>query len=331
MIRRAYGIILIILFFGSIVFFNIYKPEKLFNLNMDYDKKSNKKTEKLVVEQSIKGVYLVDSQKDDTNWELWAESGLSSSASSSWRFNEVKVNFYTKDRKIYKVNSEVGLIDLKQKKMIFEGEILIESPNGYYMKAKTLSYNFNEEIIFTNDPVIIDTHKKKVREPLTFAAENMKVQLKDSKIFLKKIKSTKVIRKNKKIKINSDKATLSGNSHKIEYRDRVKLSGLGLNISSKFMELYVSKRSRQLRSLTAAGRVKVISGNRVGTSGLAKINFKDEVITMLRSPKLKQGQDVLYGEKIIFYNKTKSVSVKKARAKVDKNKLENYNEPIKGQ
>lgn len=330
MFRRIYGIFLIVLFFGFIVFLNIYKSEKLFDLNVNYGKKSNK-SQKMVVEQSIKGVYLVDSQKNDTNWELWAESGLSTSASSSWRFNNVKVNFYTKDKKVYKVISEIGLIDLEEKKMIFEGEILVTSPNGYYMKARTLSYNFKEELIYTDDPVVIDTNKNKVREPLTFSAESMKVDLKDSKIFLNKIKSTKIIRRNKKVKIDSNTAVLSGNSYRIEYRKNVNLKGMNIKVTSDLMRLYVSKRSKKLKNLTAIGRVKVISDNRVATSGRATLDFNEEVIVMLKSPKLIQGRDVLYGEKIIFYNKTKSVSVKKARAKVDKNTLENYNEPIKGQ
>jgi len=328
--RRVYGIFLIGLFFGFIVFLNIYKPEKLFDLNVTYGKKSNK-SQKMVVEQSIKGVYLVDSQKNDTNWELWAESGLSSSASSSWRFNNVKVNFYTKDKKVYKVISEIGLIDLKEKKMVFEGEILIESPNGYYMKAKTLGYNFKEELIYTDDPVEIDTNKKKVREPLTFSAKSMKVDLKDSKILLNEIKSTKIIRRNKKVKIASKAAILSGNNYRIDYIKNVNLVGINIKVKSDRMRLYVSKKSKKLKNLIATGRVKVISGNRVGTSGRATLDFKNEVIVMLKSPKFKQGRDVLYGEKIIFYNKTKSVSVKKARAKVDKNTLESYDEPIKGQ
>lgn len=333
MIRRLYGITLLILFFGFIVFLNVYEPEKFFNLEVNYDQKSvkSKGSKKLVVEQSIKGVYLVDSQKDDTNWELWAESGLSSSASSSWRFNNVKVHFYSKDRKVYKVTSGIGLIDLKEKKMIFESDIFIEAPNGYYMKASTLEYNFKDELIFTNEPVEIDTNKNKVREPLKFKAQKMTVSLIDSKIKLKKIESIKTIKGRKKIKIKSDEAILSGASYRVEYKKNVKLQGLDFKISSEIMRLYISRKSKKIKNLTALGRVKVESGKRVGTSGVANINFNDEVIIMLKSPKLVQGQDVLYGEKIIFYNKTKSVSVKKARAKVDKNTLENYNEPIKGQ
>ena len=330
MFRRVYGIVLIVLFFGFIVFLNIYKPEKLFDLNVTYGKKSTK-SQKMVVEQSIKGVYLVDSQKNDTNWELWAESGLSSSASSSWRFNNVKVSFYTKDKQVYKVISEVGLVDLKEKKMVFEGKILIESPNGYFMKAKTLSYNFEDKIIYTDDSVEIDTDKKKVKEPLAFAAKSMKVDLRDSRIYLQGIKSTKVIQRNKVVKIDSGNAVLSGSSYKIEYKNNVKLTGLNVKVTSNFMRIFVDKKSKKLKHLTAIGNVRVISDNRLGTSGMATLDFKSEVIVMMRSPKLKQGRDVLYGEKIIFYNKTKSVSVKKARAKVDKNMLENYNEPVKGQ
>jgi len=326
----VYGIFLILIFFGCILYLNIYNPKDLFNLKTNYSNKKNK-SDKLVVEQSIKGVYLVDSQKDDTNWELWAESGLSSSASSSWRFNNVKVNFYTKDKKVYKVMSEIGLIDLKEKTMTFEGEILIESPNGYFMKAETLSYNFKDKVIFTDDPVAIDSHRGAVNEPLKFSSESMKLQLQDSKIFLDKINSTKTIKKNKLIKIKSDKAVLSGNSYRVEYKKNVKLKGLGFNISSDRIKLYISKKRKQINNLTAIGNVLVTSGDRIGQSGLAKVDFKDEVIEMLRSPSLKQGKDVLYGERIIFYNKTKSVAVKKARAKVDKNKLETYNEPINSQ
>ncbi len=328
MIRKIYGLLLILSFFGFISFLLIFQPKKIFNLSLPDSK--NIKSEKVVVEQSIKGVYLVDAQKNNTNWELWAESGLSSSASSSWRFNNVKVHFYSKDKKSYNVTAEIGMVDLKKKIMIFDGDIFIDSPNGYHMSAKTLEYNFAKKIIFTNSPVTIDTNKKKVRYPLKFTAESMDVSLDKSKILLKKIKSTKFLKSGEVVKINSDESILSGNTYMVEYRKNVNLSGLKLKVSSDLMKVYVSKRAKQLKKIDAIGNVKVRSGTRLGTSGVATLNFLTEIIEMTKSPKLRQGNDLLFGEKIIFYNKTKSVSVKKARAKVDRNTLENYNEPLTG-
>jgi len=335
LLRKIYGFTLITVCIFVTLFFYFNQGFKADEQQHGDDKKkiSNdkklKNNSKMIVEQSIKGVYLVDTQHNNTNWELWAESALSNSETSDWRFNDIKVKFYTKKRKIYNVNASIASVNIKKKIMVFDGGVSMTSPNGYLMKAKNLEYDFDEKKIFSNDTIEVVADKKNIKEPIHFKSKDLVVNLNSSVISLNEVTSSRKLKKNKKIKISSEEAWLFGNSYKVRYKKRVRLKGFGMNLNSYLLDLNINKKPKTLNTVVAKGRVKILSGDRTIEAGQALIEVKNEVVTLTDKPKLTQNEDILLGEKITFYAKTKVVSVKKPRAKVDKQKLESYNEPIK--
>ncbi len=302
-------------------------PEVLFTSGIIVNKNTSNK---VLIEQSVRGIYLVDSQENNTNWELWAESTLTTSVNSNWRFNQVRVFFYSKEKDKYKVTSDIASLDLKNQKMSFEGNIVIEAPNGYLMKATSLSYNFLDKFIFSNEPVEVKTTGQSLQKPISFTASQMEVFIENSKINLQGIKSEKTLDNNKKVFVESHFAFLSGLNYFIEYKDKVHLKGMGIDLKSQFLKMIVNPLNRTLKKVIAKKNVRVQQGVRRGYSQKTVMDIKTEVVTMTENPRLQQGSDVLYGDKIIFYNKTQGVAIRRARAKVDRDSLETYNEPTKG-
>ncbi len=296
------------------------------------DKKPVAKKSKMIVEQSIKGVYLVDTQKNNTNWELWAENALSNTETSDWRFNDLAVKFYTKERQVYNVKASAALVNIKKKQMYFDNGVVVTSPNGYMMKTKSIRYNFDEKTIQSDETVEITADKNKVKEPIYFKSSNLKVDLNSSIIDIEEVISSRTTQDKRKIDISSREARLYGNNYKVRYQKNVRLKGLNMNLTSYALDLKIARRQKALKTVVALGNVKVISDNRQIEAGKAHLDVGTEILTLTQSPKLTQNQDVLLGEKIVFYVKTKSVSVKSPRAKVDKLELESYEKkPIKSQ
>jgi lipopolysaccharide export system protein LptA len=80
-----------------------------------------------------------------------------------------------------------------------------------------------------------------------------------------------------------------------------------------------------LKSVLFSGGARVSDPNKWATSDQVKVDFQQDQYIFSGDPRVVQNSDELRGEKIIFHNGGKRIEVIRAKAKIDKGRLEGNN------
>ena len=107
--------------------------------------------------------------------------------------------------------------------------------------------------------------------------------------------------KKEPIFITSDWMEADRKKNTITYKGRVVAVQTDMTMRSETLTAYYDPELKQLKEAVAEGKVNVTQGDRVATGAKAVFDGKNQTITLTGNPVVRQGNNEVAGNRIIFY------------------------------
>lgn len=101
----------------------------------------------------ISKVHYIEDKDGRKEWELEADSAQHLQGGEVTELEDVKITFYTKDKKIYKAKGKKGKLINKTKDVELTGNVVVTSQNGYELTTTSLNYKADKKQVFTKERV----------------------------------------------------------------------------------------------------------------------------------------------------------------------------------
>ncbi|RME15316.1 MAG: LPS export ABC transporter periplasmic protein LptC [Bdellovibrio sp.] len=271
------------------------------------------------VQQAMKGVHLVEANKKEKEWELWAEEALSLRSKQSWELKGVKVRFFSPKGVEFLVRGQRGTVELRTKNMRIKGDVTVQSSNGYVFYTEEVEYISSYRLLKSLSPVQLKDHLGKRR--MFLRGQQMRTGLKEAITEIEgDIYASRLVEGKGEVKVKSDRVILRGNSREIQFLDNVVVDYTNMRISGASVKFIFSKKG-ELKTLLISGGVRLTDKEKWAVAQKLSFTFSKDRLILSGNPKLIQGEDELIGDTIIFNRNGEQVEVLKAKARVGKEKL----------
>ena len=268
------------------------------------------------IQQKMQGVHLVESQRGSRDWELFSQSAQSYQNSPIWDVENVRIVFYNNEKQSIVLKGKNGKIDTKTKDMKIEGEVDIETTNGYVFTAPYVEYDSGQRLIFCSGLVSVKGPMIEKKRSLFLKGTGMRIPVATEKMYLdENVSGEKTVSDNKKITIKSHRAELSSLNQKAQFMESVVIQYPPMTMSSENATFAYSEKSQLFEYLDLHGKVELKDENRRALSENLRVDFTTKQFTFSGQPRLYQGEDELTGEQIIFIDNGKKVKVEKVKLK----------------
>jgi LPS export ABC transporter protein LptC len=107
----------------------------------------------------IEKIRFVEEKQGQKTWELEAKAIQQYQGQNVMILEDVKVNFFMKDGRTLTLSGNRGKVYQDTKNMELEGNIVVNSSEGYHLKTNSMTYNHQEKKIRTPDQVELDGEK----------------------------------------------------------------------------------------------------------------------------------------------------------------------------
>ena len=268
-------------------------------------------------DQRMGGVHLVESQQGLRDWELFANSAEGNQASGTWKLNQVRVLFYSKDKVEFTVNGDHGTIDSKSKDLSITGHVSTRSVNGYDFQTSSILYSASKRQIESPSDVSMKAPKDSTGDGLLVKGRNMLVFVDETKMHIHEgVTARKVMKKGLALDVTADGAEFSGKSREAKFTGKVHINYDNMQMEGPEASfLYAG--ADLLSSVNLNGGVKVSGADKTAISQSVNLDLSSNKYIFRGSPKVTQNEDELSGEEIIFLDGGKKVRIEKVRAKME--------------
>jgi lipopolysaccharide export system protein LptA len=119
----------------------------------------------------------------------------------------------------------------------------------------------------------------------------------------KKAGGTSAFEFNKKdpIYITADWMEVDQNKNTITYKGRVVTVQAEMTMRSETLVAYYDPEMKQMKQIIAEGKVNATQGNRVATGEKAVFDDKTKTVTLTGNPVMRQGNSQVSGTRVIYY------------------------------
>ena len=119
----------------------------------------------------------------------------------------------------------------------------------------------------------------------------------------KKAAGTSAFEFNKKdpIYITADWMEVDQNKNTITYKGRVVTIQADMTMRSETLVAYYDPEMKQMKQIIAEGKVNATQGNRVATGEKAVFDDKTKTVTLTGNPVMRQGNSQVSGTRVIYY------------------------------
>lgn len=273
-------------------------------------------TSKNQIQQKAQGIHLVESQRGSRDWELFAQTAQSYQNNPTWDLENIKLLFYNDEKQTIILKGKKGELDTKTKDMKIEGEVEIETSNGYVFVAPYVEYNSASRLIFCSSLVQVKGPLLAGKRSLFLRGTGMRIPVTTQKMFLDaEVSGEKLFTDNKKLTFKSEKAELSSLNQKAQFMEDVVIDYPPMTMKSNKATFAYSEKSQLFEYLDLSGKVELKDEKRRAVSENLRVDFATKQFTFSGQPRLYQGEDELTGEKIIFLDNGKKVKVEKVKLK----------------
>lgn len=289
------------------------KPTELHQESHD-----NKKTQFEVnqVQQKAQGIHLVESQRGARDWELFSETAQSYQNKSVWDMEQVRLLFYNQEKQTIQLKGKKGTLDTQTKNMRIEGDVEIETSNGYIFAAPYVEYNSESRLIFCSGDVQVKGPLIQNKRSLFLKGTGMRIPVSSEKMYLdSSVAAENTFTDQKILKLKSERAELSSVSQVAEFIENVSIQYPPMTMTSDKATFAYSEKSKLFEYLDLNGKVELKDETRRALSENLRVDFNTKKFTFSGQPRLYQGEDELVGEQIIFLDNGKKVKVEKVKLK----------------
>jgi len=316
-----FSIIIVFIFVQILVF----SPSdvNLFNKNTDSsDKRSTVskgqlaqqvQKDKKSVEQQMRGIHLVENNKNQKGWELFAEEA-SGSEDANWVLKKVKIEFYADDQSAYTVTGDVGEINGTSKDILIRGQVITTSTNGYEFKTNDLRFHSKTKLLTTNDFVQMTGPADDSGPGFSMTGTGLKIDLNKNKMqILSSVEAEKIINKNK-FQINSKTAEFSNRSQEAAFMGAVQMKYQKATLLAPIAFFKYSNTKKILKTVLLQQGVTLKEIERSGQCKELEIDLEEDKMTLRGAPKVQMGEDQIVGDEIVFLDGGKKVKINNVKA-----------------
>src|ERR1041384_8143379 len=128
-----------------------------------------------------------------------------------------------------------------------------------------------------------------------------KEETKSAKEGSKKSSSAFELNKKDPIYITADWMEVDQTKNTITYKGRVVTVQSDMTMRSETLTAYYDPEMKQMKQFVAEGKVNATQGNRVATGEKAVFDDKTKTVTLTGSPVMRQGNSQVSGVKVVYY------------------------------
>lgn len=270
------------------------------------------------IEQSMRGVHLVEASGGEKEWELWADEALAFKAEQQWTLENVKAIFFGEDGVFFTVTGDSGLVEPKSKNMQVKGNVVTRSSNGYVFKTEEVIYKSESRKLISPHAISMLGPQDKAGQSLSLTGVGMNADLNESRMEIgADVNAQKIFSKGQKAKITSRTALFSGKNRKAMFSGNVIIDFETMRLTGPDAEFDYDAKKDIVSSMYVKNGVRVSDAVKYATSDNVRVLFEEEKFVFRGAPKVVQNNDELRGEEIIFLNRGETVKVNKVRARVE--------------
>lgn len=268
-------------------------------------------------DQKMEKIHLVEGLGSLKEWELYADSAEGFMGQGVWNLTKVKVIFYAKTGDSYVVQGKRGQID-GSKNIDIVGDVSTRSSNGYDFKTSSLHYKSATKVMSAPEKLRLQGPKDSAGNRLHLQGRGISTFLENSLMNIENdVIADRMMSNGKNLKIQSNKAQLSGRSNLVRFYESVKMYYDTFSIQGpEALFAYQTGDSDLPKSIIINGGVQVADLEKNATGENLQIDVNDDKYILRGSPKVIQGADELRGEEIIFLEGGKKVKVESIKANV---------------
>lgn len=265
---------------------------------------------KMLQEQKVNKLYLLDAKKNVKESELWSEVAHKGMGSSLWTLDGVKAQIYS-EKVTYTVTGERGKADDITKSMNIEGKVQLVSSNGYHFYTEHLDYDPISKKITSPDKISVEGPREKDGR-LYLEGYGLAVDLaSNSMIIQNRVKGFKPMSDNRVMNISSQTGEFSAKQQAVTFRNNVVIKVDPTVVRGNLAQFRY--KDNKLDTLHMDGGIHMMDADKSGSAGEAIVFFNEDKYIFRKKPFLTQQENALIGDEIIVYNGGKRVQVKKAK------------------
>ncbi len=278
------------------------------------------------VEQVMRSIHLVEARGGQREWELWAEEARSTRSQERWDLAQVKAVFVSDQGIQFTVTGAVGVVEVVDRDIWVEGDVLIRSANGYEYRTDRVSYSSAERRLFSPTPVSMREPPNALGEALTLSGQSLVADLETSLVKITgDVRGSKRLEKGQLFNIRSEEADFSGLQRIGVFRGRVQMNLDEVRVTGDRAEFEYDGATQEVQVVAVRGGVRASDSEKWVTSQEARAYLRERRFVFSGEPRVVQDRDELRGDKIVFLDGGRQVRVERARARVEKKSLENVN------
>ncbi len=315
--RRFRKIIFLLVLIGIFIELMIIVPQKIKSFRGTRIADVAKKLEEEKNLSKAEGIHIVESQKGNRDFELFAKTAEGEQGIGTWNLFDMKVNYYNSQVIDYVVTGEKGFVDGKSKDMDIMGKVKTVSKNGYHFNTDSIHYRAEDRLITSPDRVVMLGPRDKDGAGLRLTGKSMLVDVEKNVMLIEQdIRAEKELSQGQNAVITSQRAEFSGNHQKAHFVGNVRMSYKKMVIEAPEASFDYAQGGDFLSAVQFRGGVKFVDQDKSATSQEIKMNLRAQEVILDGNPQVVQDQDELRGERIIFLEGGKKVKVERVKAQM---------------
>jgi LPS export ABC transporter protein LptC len=278
------------------------------------------------VDQSMKGMHMIETQEGGKEWEMWADKATSLKAKEVLELEVVKTIFFSSNGVTFTVTGKKGNVQVKSKNMRIEGDVLTRSSNGYIFRTESMEYDSKTRRLTAPSAVEMIGPKDAEGHSLHLTGVGMKASLQETNMeILSDVKAEKRLENGRRAFIKSHRSLFSNKDKSARFLEDVVLDLDSMRITGPEARFQYDPKRDVVKSVNVTGGARVSDTDKWATAQNVIIDFEANKYIFRGNPRVVQNNDELRGEEIVFLDGGKQVQVKSARARVDEKRLEKKN------
>lgn len=268
--------------------------------------------------QQASGVHLVESTQGQRDWELFADRALSDADQSEWSIKAVKVVFYGNEKSSFTVVGNEGKINMKNKDMVITGAVRTVTSNGYLLASEKIIYTSRKKLLEIPSSLQLKGPRDENGAFLTIRGGSMQGLIGESVFKISgHVKANHTSVQGKPVEVESETATLSSNSQSVKFEKNVKVLFGTTEIKGPVCEFNFDPKKHTLVGLNMSQGLNLVDGDKSVVAQNLIVDFAKDIYTFNGKPIVRQNEDEISGEQIVFSEGGKKMKVEKIRAKVE--------------
>lgn len=278
---------------------------------------SSGKIQKNESDQVMQGVHLVESNGKMKDWELFANQAEGSQQTGRWTLSEVKVQFYTVGQIEFVVQGQSGRILGPSRDLEVEGNVLVESANGYQFKTSRLVYDASSRTLTSPGVVQMKGPPEQFSNGVELKGTGLIASVDTTLMTIRgPVTATRKISNDKLFRVSSGQAKVSGRSRVIDFSGAVNIQYDGMTLQGPEANFSYSSEN-VLSQIQMKSGVDFNDAEKTAQAGEMIFDIVKNQLRFKGQPKVVQDEDEFSGEEIILLDGGKKVKVERLRAKVE--------------